>query len=67
LRQVAALLKPGGTLVYSTCSLELEENGQVVDEFLSEHAAFKLERTRELLPFVEGVDGTYVARMVRNG
>jgi 16S rRNA (cytosine967-C5)-methyltransferase len=67
LRQVAALLKPGGTLVYSTCSLEPEENGQVVDEFLSEHPAFKLERTRELLPFVEGVDGTYVARMVRNG
>jgi 16S rRNA (cytosine967-C5)-methyltransferase len=67
LRQVAALLKPGGTLVYSTCSLELEENGQVIDEFLNEHTAFKLERTRELLPFVEGVDGTYVARMVRNG
>ena len=67
LRQAAPLLKPGGTLVYSTCSLEPEENGQVVDEFLSEHAAFKLERTRELLPFVEGVDGTYVARMLKNG
>jgi 16S rRNA (cytosine967-C5)-methyltransferase len=64
--QVAALLKPGGTLVYSTCSLEPEENGQVVDEFLNEHAAFKLERTRELLPFVEGVDGTYVARILKH-
>ena len=67
LRQAAALLKPGGTLVYSTCSLEPEENGQVVDEFLSEHTAFKLERTRELFPFVEGVDGTYVARMLKHG
>ena len=67
LRQAAALLRPGGVLVYSTCSLEPEENSQVVDEFLSEHAAFKLERTRELLPFVEGVDGTYVARMGKNG
>ena len=67
LRQAAALLKPGGTLVYSTCSLEPEENGQVVNEFLSEHTAFKLERTRELLPFVEGVDGTYVARMLKHG
>jgi 16S rRNA (cytosine967-C5)-methyltransferase len=66
LRQAASLLKPGATLVYSTCSLEPEENGEVVDEFLGEHADFKLERSRELLPFVEGVDGTYVARMVRN-
>ena len=67
LRQAAALLKPGGTLVYSTCSLEPEENGDVVTEFLAGHADFKLERTRELLPFVEGVDGTYVARLMKNG
>ena len=65
LRQAASLLKQEGTLVYSTCSLEPEENGELVDEFLGGHTDFKLERTRELLPFVEGVDGTYVARMVR--
>jgi 16S rRNA (cytosine967-C5)-methyltransferase len=65
LRQAASLLKQGGTLVYSTCSLEPEENGELVDEFLGGHTDFKLERTRELLPFVEGVDGTYVARLVR--
>ena len=66
LHQAASLLKQGGTLVYSTCSLEPEENGDVVDGFLGEHLDFRLERTRELLPFVEGVDGTYVARLVRN-
>ncbi len=65
LLQAAGLLKPGGTLVYSTCSLEPEENGEVVHEFLGAHPEFKLERTRELLPFVEGVDGSYVARMAR--
>ena len=65
LRQAASLLKQDGTLVYSTCSLEPEENGELVDEFLGGHTDFTLERTRELLPFVEGVDGTYVARMVR--
>jgi 16S rRNA C967 or C1407 C5-methylase (RsmB/RsmF family) len=45
--------------------LEPEENGGVVKEFLAEHAQFKLESERELLPFVEGVDGAYVAKLVR--
>jgi 16S rRNA (cytosine967-C5)-methyltransferase len=63
--QAASLLKPGGTLVYSTCSLEPEENVEVVDEFLSRQPAFKLEHARELLPFIEGVDGAYVARITR--
>ena len=67
LRQAATLLKPGGRLVYSTCSLEPEENGEVVTEFLAGHADFKLDLTRELLPFVDGVDGTFTARMVKNG
>ena len=66
LRQAAMLLKPGGTLVYSTCSLEPEENGEVVEAFLSEHPEFRLNRSRELLPFVEAVDGTYVARVMRH-
>lgn len=65
LRQAAQQLRPGGTLVYSTCSLEPEENADVLNEFLSGHASFKLERTRELLPFVDNVDGTYVARLSR--
>ncbi len=63
LRQAAPRLKPGGTLIYSTCSLEPEENGEVVKQFLGEHAQFKLEQERELLPFVEGVDGAYVAKL----
>jgi 16S rRNA (cytosine967-C5)-methyltransferase len=63
LKRASARLKPGGILVYSTCSLEPEENGEVVKQFLSEHANFKLESERELLPFVDNVDGAYVARM----
>jgi 16S rRNA (cytosine967-C5)-methyltransferase len=65
LSQAAALLTPGGALVYSTCSLEPEENAEVVNEFLSWQPAFKLENTRQLLPFVDGVDGAYAARMTR--
>ena len=66
LRHGASLLKPGGTLVYSTCSLEPEENQQVVSEFLAEHSRFRLAHERELLPFLDQVDGAYVARLISN-
>jgi len=65
LKQAAPQVKSGGVLVYSTCSLEPEENGGVVQLFLGEHADFKLESEHELLPFTDTVDGAYVARLVR--
>jgi 16S rRNA C967 or C1407 C5-methylase (RsmB/RsmF family) len=45
--------------------LEPEENSEVVKQFLSKHNDFELERERELLPFTDGVDGAYVARLRR--
>jgi len=66
LKQAAVKLKPGGILVYSTCSLEPEENQEVVKEFLHEHKHFKLEEERELLPFTDNVDGAFVARLKRS-
>jgi 16S rRNA (cytosine967-C5)-methyltransferase len=63
LKLAVTKLKPGGILVYSTCSLEPEENSEVVKEFLSAHAGFKLENERELLPFADNVDGAYIARL----
>jgi 16S rRNA (cytosine967-C5)-methyltransferase len=52
-------------LVYSTCSLEPEENQEVVQEFLREHKNFKLETECQLLPFADHVDGAFVARLQR--
>jgi 16S rRNA (cytosine967-C5)-methyltransferase len=67
LRRGASVLKPQGVLVYSTCSLESEENRSVVDEFLMQHPHFRLDRDHALLPFQDGVDGAYVARLIRVG
>jgi 16S rRNA (cytosine967-C5)-methyltransferase len=66
LKLAATKLNPGGVLIYSTCSLEPEENSEVVKEFLREHKYFKLESERELLPFADNVDGAYVARILCN-
>jgi len=65
LRDAVPRLKPGGTLVYSTCSLEPEENNEVVRAFLAENSALRLDRERALTPWKNNVDGAYVARLVR--
>lgn len=50
LDEVAPLLKPGGVLVYATCSLEPEENEGVIKDFLLRHPAFEIEDARAVLP-----------------
>ncbi len=65
LETAARHVKPGGRLVYSTCSLEPEENGEVVGRFLAAHPEFGREHERELRPFRDGVDGAYVACLRR--
>jgi 16S rRNA (cytosine967-C5)-methyltransferase len=65
LRQAAQHVRPGGLVLYSTCSLEPEENEHVVRAFLQTVPGFRLEYERILLPFVDGVDGAYVARLRR--
>ncbi len=65
MRNVVRFLKRGGTLVYSTCSLEPEENEQVVAHFLEEFVNFKLIEQRIVTPFHDGFDGAFAARFVR--
>jgi 16S rRNA (cytosine967-C5)-methyltransferase len=81
LGNLSGYLKDGGVLVYSTCTLFHEENEDVVERFLNEHPAFRLDEIREVLPekchpFIQrgqfksfppknGMDGFFAARMLK--
>ncbi len=65
LRALIPLLKPGGALVYSTCSIEPEENEEVVARALSEFPFLKLSAQKSILPFRDRFDGAFAARMER--
>jgi 16S rRNA (cytosine967-C5)-methyltransferase len=63
LKDAAAWLRPGGALVYSTCSLEADENRGVVDTFLAGHASFALEEACTVYPDEAAGDGGFLARL----
>jgi len=65
LRGLVPLLKPGGSLVYSTCSLEKEENEKVIEAFLEEKRDFCLTKSEKRLPFRDSIDGAFAARLER--
>jgi len=64
-RVVLRLLKPGGILVYSTCSLEREENQHVVRRLLAKLPGLVLETEKDSFPFRDGFDGAFAARLIR--
>jgi 16S rRNA (cytosine967-C5)-methyltransferase len=69
LRRYAALVKPGGRLVYATCSVLPEENRAVVDAFLAEDARFSLAGPGDelvLLPTEGSHDGFFAAALTRH-
>lgn len=56
-----------GRIVYSTCSLEPEEDELMVETWLQSHPGFKLVRQQKVFPPEDGVDGTFAALIVREG
>lgn len=58
------LLKPGGSLVYSTCSIDPDENQHVLRAILAAHPELEMIESRLIFPPKEQMDGAYAARLV---
>ncbi len=79
LEKASTLVKPQGVVVYSTCSIEPEENWEIVNKFLTEHSEFKLENAAgsfpaeiidpngciQTFPHSHQMDGAFAAKLVR--
>jgi 16S rRNA (cytosine967-C5)-methyltransferase len=65
LKTGASLLKPDGYLVYSTCSIESEENQDIIKKFIDSEPQFYLDAEEFYLPGTNGGDGGYMARLCK--
>ncbi|MCH6560389.1 16S rRNA (cytosine(967)-C(5))-methyltransferase RsmB, partial [candidate division KSB1 bacterium] len=80
LTNAARLLKQKGTLAYSTCTLEPEENEELIEEFLKEHAEFRIGLDSESLhktfstpkgywtsvPYEHKMDGVFAVKLIKS-
>jgi 16S rRNA (cytosine967-C5)-methyltransferase len=65
--EAAERVRPGGALVWSTCSLETDENAQQIKHFLEAHPDWSLDESHEFLPGEDGpTDGGFSARLRRS-
>ncbi|NLY11562.1 MAG: 16S rRNA (cytosine(967)-C(5))-methyltransferase RsmB [Firmicutes bacterium] len=78
LSEAQGLVKAGGTLVYSTCTITREENQDMVSWFLTEFPNFKLvdlpswfpqsvDQYLQILPHIHQIDGFFIAKFKRTG
>ena len=65
IHKIFHLLKSEGVLVYSTCSLETEENEEVVRRIVAELPVLRLEEEKYSLPFRDRFDGAFAAKLIR--
>lgn len=64
LENASRAVRPGGRLVYSTCSIDAEEDGLLVREFLKDHPEWTLKEEKLVLPQEEKSDGAYAALLI---
>ena len=81
LKKAASMVKVGGSIVYSTCTIDPEENFEIVSKFLSEYNGFSLENAGNYLPesiidsnccvqtypHIHQIDGSFAAKLVKSG
>jgi 16S rRNA (cytosine967-C5)-methyltransferase len=78
INNAAQMVKIGGVLVYSTCSIEPEENMQIIEKFLQQNPNFELDRAEnylnpeickdgylQMFPHVHNTDGAFGARLIK--
>jgi 16S rRNA (cytosine967-C5)-methyltransferase len=78
LENAAKIVKKGGAIIYSTCTIEPEENEENIEWFLSNHPEFKLDPAENYLPaevckdgyfysipFITKMDGAFAARLIK--
>lgn len=65
LENACQYVKPGGHLLYSTCTINKKENEEVAGEFLRKHPEYEMIYERQLLPGTDDTDGFYICKMCR--
>ncbi|MCH5211415.1 MAG: 16S rRNA (cytosine(967)-C(5))-methyltransferase RsmB [Oscillospiraceae bacterium] len=65
LKNGAKYVKSGGTLVYSTCTLNSRENGDVISAFLADNGNFKKQYEKTYCPDTDNSDGFYICKLVK--
>lgn len=63
LKNAIICLKPGGRLIYSTCSIEAVENRLLIEEFIAKNPSLKLVSDLHILPQTHRTDGAYAAHL----